>query len=117
MLPHHLVHHVGQVGEDEDCEEDHGELGGSLLGSGHVGPPLTVPWDVHSQHSNTLGDISFDLSDYGFRIKCTFRYLVLMIESLIFPLSGYSIEIIYYLIIFLFKSLRVLVYYIVVLHS
>ena len=34
-------------------EEDEGEVGGSLLGSGHVAP-LTLPWDVHSQHRHTL---------------------------------------------------------------
>ena len=53
ILPHQLVHHVGQVGQDEDREEDEGEVGGPLLGSGHVAP-LPLAGDVHSQHRHTL---------------------------------------------------------------
>ena len=54
VLTHQLVHHVGQVGEDEDCEEDQGEVGRPLLGSGHVMPYLPLPWDVNSQHGRSL---------------------------------------------------------------
>ena len=46
-LSHELDDHVGCVGDDEDDDHGEGEVGGLLLGAGHVGH-LAVTRQVHT---------------------------------------------------------------------
>ena len=57
LLPDELIHHVGQVGDDEDGHHSQGEVGGLHLGSGEV-TFVHTSWKIDSYGCSVSGGLN-----------------------------------------------------------
>ena len=57
LLPDELIHHVGQVGDDEDGHHSQGEVGGLHLGSGEV-TFIHTSWKIDSYGCSVSGGLN-----------------------------------------------------------